>query len=132
MKTASPRPWRQARIVFQAFALQAFGAEIMAGTGGIGILLRPGIPAGGRRDRHHRNAVDRAGRHAQVATRAQVGDDRVHLFRRAQDGVDGACLDAQRTADAQAFVDDGDRARRPKPLDPSILNERLVTARWSI
>ena len=23
-------------------------------------------------------------------------------------------------------------ARRPKPLDPSILNERLVTARWSI
>ena len=23
-------------------------------------------------------------------------------------------------------------ARRPKPLDPSILNERLITARWSI
>ena len=23
-------------------------------------------------------------------------------------------------------------ARRPKPLDPNILNDRLVTARWSI
>jgi hypothetical protein len=57
------------------------------------------------------------GCHAQVAAGAQVGQDGVHQLGRADDGVDRAGLDAQRAADAQRFVDIGDRARPLQAVD---------------
>ncbi len=76
------------------------------------LLLGPGIPAGVfAGDRDHRDAVDGAGRHAQVATGAELGHHRVHLFRSPDDRVDRAGLDAQRAADAELLVDHGQRPR---------------------
>ncbi|CAN0646330.1 hypothetical protein BCEP27_70117 [Burkholderia cepacia] len=95
-----------------AFAALAREPQVVAFARGIGLFLRPRVPAGAfTGHRQHRDAVDRAGRHAQVATRAQRLDDRVHLLRCPDDRVDRARLHAQRAADAQAFVDEGDGAR---------------------
>ncbi|CAG9242316.1 hypothetical protein BDI4_1170009 [Burkholderia diffusa] len=99
----------------------------MAFARGVRLFLRPRVPAGalvGHGD--HRDAVDRAGRHAQVAARAQRFDDRVHLFRRADDRIDRACLHAQRAADAQAFVDERDGARMLGAVDGVQRDHRLA------
>src|SRR5690606_38664053 len=62
----------EAGVVFVLLAFQSQCAEIVARARGIGLLLRPCLPAGlARRDFDHRDAVDRAGRHAQVAAGAQ-------------------------------------------------------------
>src|SRR5690606_30578685 len=62
-------------------------------------------------DGHHADAVHRAGGYAQLAAGAFGGNDGVHLLRRAGDGVHGAGLEAQRAADAEVLVDEGDRLR---------------------
>ena len=59
----------------------------------------------------HRDAVDRAGRDAQLAAGAQRRQDRVHALLRADDRVDRAGRDAQRAADARGLVDDGHEQR---------------------
>ena len=97
---------------------QALRAEIVARARVIGLCLAPGIPARGvAADGIHDDAVDGAGRHAQVAARAQASHHRMHLLGGADDGVDGAGLDAQGTADTQRFVDVGDRSRPFEAVD---------------
>jgi DNA-binding IclR family transcriptional regulator len=56
--------------------------------------------------RLQRNAVDRAGRHAQFASRAQRREDRVHALLRADDRIDRTGLDAERATDALRLVDE--------------------------
>src|SRR6056297_3207271 len=51
------------------------------------------------------DAVDRAGRQAQLAAGAFVGDDRVHHLRRPDDRVHRTGLDAQLASDAAVLVD---------------------------
>src|SRR3954466_6050326 len=82
--------------------LDALLASPAALTGGALELGRPRSRRGGYVD-----AVDRAGRQAQLAADAPLLDDRVHEALRADDGVDRAGIDAARTADAVRFVDDG-------------------------
>jgi hypothetical protein len=45
-------------------------------------------------ERHHFNAIDRTGRHAQFAARTVLQQHRVHSPWRSDDGIDRACLDA--------------------------------------
>ncbi len=78
----------------------AWRADLMAGPGpGPGTCCGLGA--------NHRDAVDGAGRQAQIAAGALGFDDRVHPFRGAEDRVHRAGLDAQRAADTGGFVDDG-------------------------
>jgi len=56
-------------------------------------------------DRYHIDAIDRAGWQAQFAAGAFVDDDGVHVFRRTENCVDRAGLDAQGTADTGLLVD---------------------------
>ena len=58
------------------------------------------------------DAIDGAGRQAQLAAGAAVGEDVVLVPRRADDRVHGAGQDALGAADAAAVVDGGDAARR--------------------
>ena len=61
----------------------------------------------------HRNAIHGAGRQAQLASGAAVGNDGVHQLRRADDRVGRTRLNAKRAADARRFIDAGDdRGRR--------------------
>ena len=84
----------------------------MTGTRRVGLALAPRVPAGRVAcHRRHRNAVDRARRHAQIAARAEFGDHGVHLFRCANYCVDRTGLHAQRAADANLFVDNRQRTR---------------------
>ena len=84
----------------------------MALARGVGLALAPCIPAACfAGDGQHRNAVDRAWRHAQIAAGAKLGDHRVHLFRCANYCIDRTCLHAQRAADANLFVDNRQRTR---------------------
>ena len=55
--------------------------------------------------RPHRDAIDRARLDAKLAAAAQRTEHVVHALRRADDRVDGTCVDAQRAADARALVD---------------------------
>ncbi|MNS99756.1 hypothetical protein D3C72_1341680 [compost metagenome] len=110
----------------------------------IGLCLAPGIPASGiAADRVHDDAVDGAGRHAQVAARTQIRDHRMHLLGGADDGVHGTGLDAQGTADTQRFVDIGDRSRTFEAVDGIERNnffaqqagqarDALHAARWAL
>ena len=70
------------------------------GTRGARILRAPDASGG-----NHGDAVDGAGRHAQLAPGAQGGQHRVHPLRGADDRVDGTRVDAQRAADARILVD---------------------------
>src|SRR5690606_15829778 len=65
----------------------------------------------GRRRWRHDDAVDGAGRHAQLATGAQWFDHRVHVLRAADDGVHGTGLDALGAADAVVLDDQRDPCR---------------------
>ena len=60
------------------------------------------------------DAIDRANWNAQLAARAVRLYDRVHHLIAAEDGVGWASCDAQRTAYAPLFVNNGNRTR---PLD---------------
>lgn len=60
--------------------------------------------------RFQRNAVDRARRYAQFATGAFGSDDGMHELRRTQYRINRTSLQAQSTADAGVFVNDGDGA----------------------
>ena len=62
--------------------------------------------------RTHRNAVDRTGRQAQLATRALRFDHSVHELVCADDGVDGAGRAAVGTSDAQGFINYRNGGRR--------------------
>ena len=66
---------------------------------------------GERRPRHHRDAIDGAGRDAQLAAGAKLGDDGMHLLARADDGIDGAGRQALGAADAARLVDQRDERR---------------------
>lgn len=57
-------------------------------------------------DCNHGDAVNRTGCHAQIATGAPIGQDGMHFFIRADDGVHRTGLNAERTADAVFFFDD--------------------------
>lgn len=59
----------------------------------------------------HRDAVHRTGRHAKVASRAQIWNHRVHELVCAHNGVNRTRLYAQGTANAMRFVNDGDLKR---------------------
>lgn len=59
----------------------------------------------GRRRADQFDAVDRARGNAQLAADAFVGDHRMHALRRTDDGVERACIDASRTADAALRID---------------------------
>ncbi|CAM2192185.1 conserved protein of unknown function [Paraburkholderia kururiensis] len=110
-----------------ALALHARKALVMAFAGGVGLLLGPGGPARcAVRHGHHRDAIDRAGRHTQIAARAQRRDDRMHLFRCPDDCIDRACLHAQRAADTQVFVDHGERTRPFGAVDGIERDDRLA------
>src|SRR3546814_8742230 len=61
--------------------------------------------------RSHHDAVNRAGRHAQFATRAQRFDHDVHQLRGTDDGVDRTGLDALGAADAVGFHHQRDQRR---------------------
>ncbi len=86
---------------------EAMQSQTMARACGVRIVARPGA-----RRIDHGDAVDGAGRDAQLATGAKAGQHCMHALRRADDRVDGTCVDAQRAAYAAAFVDDGDSQRR--------------------
>ena len=79
----------------------------------LGAQRIPGVPAGALAARaDHRDAVDRADRHAQLAAGAELVDDDVHSLGGADDRIDRACLQAERTADAPCLVDPREGARR--------------------
>lgn len=69
------------------------------------------LSCGGVRNSNHLYAIYRARRYAQLAARAFVGNDRVHHFCRARDGIHRTGLYTQGAADAPRFIDDGDRRR---------------------
>ena len=83
------RQTRQARLM----AAMALAADV-------GVLGGPASPC-----RHHVDAVDRTGRHAQITAGAPVGQHRVHALVGADDGVHRTGLDAERAADAMRLVD---------------------------
>ena len=89
------------------------GAAIAGDKRGAGRRCGP-FPAPLRQapDRAHLDTVDGAGRHAEVTTRALGGDNGVHLFGRADDGVHGAGLNTFGAADALVFEDKRDARRR--------------------
>lgn len=59
----------------------------------------------------HLDAIDRAGRQAQVTAGAFAGNDRVHQLGGADDGIDRAGLDALGATDAFGFANTGDLGR---------------------
>ena len=71
------------------------------------IRRRPG-PSG----RTQRDAIDRAGRDAELAARAERRKHGVHALGPADDRVDRTRGDAQRAADAGRFIDHRERKRR--------------------
>src|SRR5690606_21338971 len=85
---------------FAVQAVQPALAPAVMAAGRVGALR---CPVGLGRD--HADAVDRAGRHAQIAAGAAVGNDGMHELVRAQDGVGGTGLYAQRTAYAVGVID---------------------------
>src|SRR5205807_2472512 len=66
--------------------------------------------------RRHTDAVDRAGRHAQLAARAQREDDGVHLVVCADDRIDRAGRQALGAADADFLIDLRDQRRALDPV----------------
>lgn len=58
---------------------------------------------------HHVDAVDRAGLNAEITAGAFIGDHGVHDFRRAQNRIDGAGLNAFSATDAFHFSDVSDQ-----------------------
>src|SRR5450830_31911 len=69
--------------------------------------LRPGHPAAAAGcDLDHSNAIDRTRCNTQIATRAGVRQDRMHLLGGADDGIDRTSLDTQGATDARCFIDD--------------------------
>lgn len=112
LRCARRLPRGRFRFGLRAFAFEPREAPVVPRARRIRLFLAPCVPAGGvARDGNHRDAIDRAGRHAQVAAGAQRVDDRMHLLGRARDGIDRTCLHAQRAADAQVLVDDRKRSR---------------------
>ena len=89
------------------FAFEALFTELVLFTCGMRSLTCP-VWIGGH---WHLDAVYGAGRYAQFAAGASVCKDGVHEFGRADDGIDGAGLDAFGTADAFVFDDGGDAQR---------------------
>lgn len=65
----------------------------------------------GGRQRLHVDAVDGAGRQAQVTAGAFVGDDGVHQLCGADDGIDRAGLNAFGATDAFGFANEGNLGR---------------------
>ena len=57
----------------------------------------------------HFYTVNRAGFNAKIAAGTFTGDDGVHVFSRAQNGVDGAGLNTFGAADAFVFANIGHR-----------------------
>lgn len=64
------------------------------------------IPTRVLRQRHV-DAIHGAGRYAQAATCTQIAEHHVHVFRCADDGIDGAGLNALGATDAVGFNDFG-------------------------
>ena len=89
----------QARVVRRQ-TRQARLMAAMALAADVGVLGGPASPC-----RHHVDAVDRTGRHAQITAGAPVGQHRVHALVGADDGVHRTGLDAERAADAMRLVD---------------------------
>jgi len=58
-----------------------------------------------RGPRDHRDAINRAGRHTQLAAGAECRDDRVHLLARAHDCIDRTWRQALRAANTALLVD---------------------------
>ena len=85
------------------FAFEALFTELVLFTCGMRSLTCP-VWIGGH---WHLDAVYGAWRYAQLAAGALVGDDGVHEFGCADDGVNGAGLDAFGAADAFVFDDVG-------------------------
>ena len=54
------------------------------------------------------DTFDRARRDTQIAARAFLRNDGMHLFGSTQDGIDRASLDAQCTADTHVLIDGDD------------------------
>lgn len=69
----------------------------------MGVYLR-------ERHRFEHDAIHRACRYAEFAAGAVVGDHGVHQFRRTDDRIHRADLDALRAADAVGFHNTGQRA----------------------
>lgn len=67
--------------------------------------------AGSVLDGDHVDAIDRAWGQTQLTARALRRDDGVHLFLCTKNRIDGAGLDAQRTANATCLINDGDHRR---------------------
>jgi hypothetical protein len=59
-------------------------------------------------NRHHHNAIDRAGGDAQIAARAPIGEHGVHFFIGADDRIHWAGLYAKGATNAVLFFNDGD------------------------
>src|SRR5205085_7702791 len=79
-----------------------------------GGLLELARPFAARRN--HVDAIDRAGRHAQLAADAPVLDHGVHLALCADDRIDRAGLDAARAADAAFLHHQRDRLALHRPV----------------
>jgi hypothetical protein len=80
-------------------------------SGAMGIESRPvqhRLVRGGFRSRPHFDAIDRAGRQAQLASRAAIGQNGMHIFGGAYDGVHGTGCETTRAPDAARFVDPSD------------------------
>ena len=81
-------------------------ARSMARTRGGRVVARPVA-----RSVNHLDAVDRARCDAELASRAEVRQHRVHAFRGTEDRIDRAGVDAKRAPDAALLVDDRDAKR---------------------
>jgi len=67
------------------------------------------------RRKRHCDAIDGARGQAQFASRAAIGNDGMHHFRRADYRVGRTCLNAKRASDAGCFIDVGEGQRRRGP-----------------
>ena len=88
-------------------ALETAFASLEMNAGSIGM---GGIDLRGRHRQQH-DAVDRAGRHAQLTAGAVIGDHGMHQLGGADNRVDGTDLDALGAADAVGLDDPRQRAR---------------------
>jgi hypothetical protein len=91
------------------FALTVQGSAALSRTMGIESLpVQHRLVRRGFRPRPHFDAIDGAGRQAQLASRAAIGEHGVHVFGGAYDGVHRAGRETTRAPNAARFVDPSD------------------------
>jgi hypothetical protein len=105
------------RLLGVEFALPIQGAiPLSSGVGKESRAVQRRLVLARVRSWPHLDAIDRAGRQAQLATGAAIGQNRMHVFRGADDGVHRARREATRASDAARFIDPRHARRGVYPM----------------